>query len=60
MYSMGGYQHPLGNGRNLIFLALVATGNATDVRVLGAAPNHILNVFVNAATYPAYLIEYGP
>jgi hypothetical protein len=59
-YSMGGYQHPLGHGRSLIFLALVATGNATDVKVLGAAPHNILNVFVNAATYPAYLVEYGP
>jgi hypothetical protein len=56
-YSMGGYQHPIGNNRFLIFLALVAMGDAAEVKTV--RPD-ILNVFVNAATYPAYLIEYSP
>ena len=55
-YSMRGFQHPVGNGHNQLFLCLVAGGNAQDVKYI--RKNRILNVYKDEATYPAYLITY--
>eukprot|EP00485_Elphidium_margaritaceum_P013387 CAMPEP_0202731034 /NCGR_PEP_ID=MMETSP1385-20130828/186943_1 /ASSEMBLY_ACC=CAM_ASM_000861 /TAXON_ID=933848 /ORGANISM="Elphidium margaritaceum" /LENGTH=743 /DNA_ID=CAMNT_0049397317 /DNA_START=44 /DNA_END=2275 /DNA_ORIENTATION=- len=56
IYSMGGFQHSLPDGRQQVFLAFVCCGNHNDVKFI--RNNQILNVYKDAATYPAYLLTY--
>jgi len=57
-YSMGGFQHVMTDrsGRHQVFLAFVCCGNKSDVKFI--RQDKILNVYKNAATYPAYLLTY--
>eukprot|EP00483_Globobulimina_turgida_P009588 UN09607 len=54
---MGGFQHAKSNGQHQVFLAFVCCGNnQKDVKFI--RQNKILNVYKDAATYPAYLLTY--
>lgn len=53
---MGGFQHVMSNGKHQVFLAFVSCGNKSDVKFI--RNDKILNVYKNAATYPAYLLTY--
>jgi len=55
-YSMGGYQfqNPL-TGMAEVFLAVVQCGDGNDVKIIRG---NILNVYANAATYPAYKVSF--
>ena len=56
-YSMNGFQHVLGNRKHQCFLAFVCCGHQGDVKFI--RQNKILNVYKDAATYPAYLLTYS-
>jgi len=55
-YSMGGFEHNSDHGKKQVFLAFVCCGNTHDVKFI--RNDQILNVYKNAATYPAYLLTY--
>jgi len=55
-YSMNGFQHVMSNGQHQCFLAFVCCGDGDDVKFIRS--DQILNVYKDAATYPAYLLTY--
>ena len=55
-YSMNGFQHVISGSQHQVFLAFVCCGDSNDVKFI--RNDAILNVYKDAATYPAYLLTY--